>query len=163
MTTNNTKHNCSKPYMLSMKTIVITFSFSMLAIILKYENFLDADAAIWSFYSEQALNKILSVILVPLIISLILINSCENDDTKEYKGIKLSEFLIATSLAICLTSMVVGLDQTLNPETEITMEQFLKSEVTSNQSPFTEVEAIKILKAKIKQIQQPTEDSHDRT
>ena len=144
MTANNTKHNCSKSYMLAMKIIVITFTFSMLAMILKYENLLDADAAIWSFYSEQTLQKILNIIYAPFMIIVLLIFQYERDSRKKYKGIKLSEFLIATSLAICLISMVVGLDQALNPEPKITMEQFLKGEGTSTQ-------------------QQPTEDSHDKT
>lgn len=138
MTANNTKHNCRKPYMLAMKTIVITFTFAMLAMILKYENFLDVDAAIWSFYSKQTLHKIINIIYAPFMIIAVVIFLYESDSSKKYKGIKLSEYLIATILAISLTSMVVGLDQALNPEPKITMEQFLKGEGTSTQQPIIE-------------------------
>lgn len=128
--TNNPENNFSKPFVIAIKTIIILFALSMIAIMISHENFLDFDKQLWKDYTGYIFMELATLLIFPVCVVMLLIKLYELDKAKKYKGILRSEFFVATALSAFLISMAIGFEYSSNQKNQITMEQFLKGEPT---------------------------------
>lgn len=130
MMTYKPEDNFSKPFVIAIKTIIILFALSMIAIMVTHENFLDTDKQLWVDYSTYTLLNMMKYLFIPVMIITLRIHYYEIDESRKYKGITNLEFVGVAFLSVCLVSMAIGFKYSSNTKNQITMEQFLKGEPT---------------------------------
>lgn len=116
--TNNPENNFSKPFVIAIKTIIILFALSMIAIMISHENFLDFDKQLWKDYTVYIFMELATLLIFPVCVVMLLIKLYELDKAKKYKGIIRSEFFVATALSAFLISMAIGFEYSSNQKTK---------------------------------------------